>query len=380
MLSTEGHEITILSFEKPHRYKDARPRLDAVLEKSKITWYPLGFSSRIRYFSKAWDLARMYVFALWIAVRKKIALVHCRSYQAAQVGLLLQALLGCKLLFDARGFWVDERIDGRIWSRQNLLEGLLYKRYKRLEQTLYGRADHIVALTHAALPFIESWAKPTCPPIEVIPCCADFQHFLPCSEKRADYRKHLDLDENSLVIGYVGSLGTWYLVEEMFRFYQHIARRYSNARFLIVTRDWGDEWENLWEKCTLSSLRSTLVVTSGQRHQMPGLLNACDVTLSFIEPSFSKVASSPTKIAESLAVGIPVIANPVGDVGRLVTTLDGGALISDFSDTTYAQVSERIYEIVKKGGAPLRARAETTLSLEVAALAYQRVYKRLERV
>ena len=47
---------------------------------------------------------------------KHFQLVHCRSYISALVGLKLKQQKGVKLLFDMRGFWADERVEGKIWN------------------------------------------------------------------------------------------------------------------------------------------------------------------------------------------------------------------------------------------------------------------------
>ena len=48
-----------------------------------------------------------------------MALAACRSTNA-------------KLLFDIRGFWVDERVDGGLWPRN----GWLYRTAKRVEKAI----------------------------------------------------------------------------------------------------------------------------------------------------------------------------------------------------------------------------------------------------
>ena len=50
--------------------------------------------------------------------------------------------------------------------------------------------------------------------------------------------------------------------------------------------------------------------------------------ISFIKPFYSKIASSPTKYAESLAMGIPVISNRgIGDIDELTEYLEAGKII-----------------------------------------------------
>ena len=47
----------------------------------------------------------------------------------------------------------------------------------------------------------------------------------------------------------------------------------------------------------------------GDPGEVPRYLKAADVAISFIKPCYSKQSSSPTKIAEYLASGLPVVCN-----------------------------------------------------------------------
>ncbi len=54
-------------------------------------------------------------------------LVHCRSYITALVGLWMKKKFGVKVIFDMRGFWADERVDGGLWDLKNPLFKFVYK-------------------------------------------------------------------------------------------------------------------------------------------------------------------------------------------------------------------------------------------------------------
>lgn len=69
---------------------------------------------------------------------------------------------------------------------------------------------------------------------------------------------------------------------------------------------------------------------------VPSYLSASDAGLAFIKPCFSKLASSPTKYAEYLACGLPLIINcGIGDSDTLITREKTGVLVRDFSQTEY---------------------------------------------
>jgi len=109
-------------------------------------------------------------------------------------------------------------------------------------------------------------------------------------------------------------------------------------------------------------------------------LGASDVMLSFIKPAYSKMASSPTKLAEAFAMGIPVISNSgVGDVALITEALDAGAIVDLSNEANIAQTADDLHQIIAKGGITLRNRARERFGLEVASSLYKDVYRSLER-
>jgi hypothetical protein len=97
--------------------------------------------------------------------------------------------------------------------------------------------------------------------------------------------------------------------------------------------------------------------------------------VSFILPSYARIAASPTKMAECFATGAPVIANPgVGDVASIINELDGGRVANPFSDIDLKKVVQELDEICLKGGQHLRDAAHSKLGLEIAEKCYQSVY------
>ena len=68
-----------------------------------------------------------------------------------------------------------------------------------------------------------------------------------------------------------------------------------------------------------SRSRSSSIIRPATREEVPRLLAAADLGIFLIKPVFSKTASSPTKMGEMLAVGLPIVANAgVGDVEQMV--------------------------------------------------------------
>ncbi len=169
------------------------------------------------------------------------------------------------------------------------------------------------------------------------------------------------------------------MLGEMLRLFAASARQRDDIQLLLITRDWRDEHEELLKTMGLQSLRNRIHVRSASRDLVPVMLSASDVMLSFIKPTYSKMASSPTKLAEAFALGIPVISNSgVGDVDQITNELDAGAVVDIADAHALEKLVVDLDRIRSKGGADLRARARERLGLQVAKQAYRRVYDALE--
>lgn len=372
--------LHIVSFEKAASFATGAGQLRAELVQASIAWSPLPFTSGVGKLGKLWDLARMYVTCLRLHAQTRFGVIHCRSYQAMQVGCLLHRLTGVETIFDMRGLWVDERVDGGLWSQNRWLNRIAFKSYKIIERRLLACANHVIALTDRVVPELRRLSPGMQAPVTVIPCCADFDHFsFPTDAVRQDVRAELGIAPGAFVLSYLGSLGTWYMLGEMLRLFAASARQRDDIQLLLITRDWRDEHEELLKTMGLQSLRNRIHVRSASRDLVPVMLSASDVMLSFIKPTYSKMASSPTKLAEAFALGIPVISNSgVGDVDQITNELDAGAVVDIADAHALEKLVVDLDRIRSKGGADLRARARERLGLQVAKQAYRRVYDALE--
>jgi glycosyltransferase involved in cell wall biosynthesis len=299
-------------------------------------------------------------------------IVHCRSYLSALIGLRLQSK-GVKFVFDMRGFWADERIEGGIWNKKNPLLRWVYNYFKRKELTFFKRADQVISLTQAGKDEILSWKSLDIPAdkITVIPCCVDTEIFHPgavSSEQKRELKKSLGIVEGDFVLGYIGSIGTWYMLEEMLECFNVISLSNPRAKMLFVT---GERPENIRTKALAKGIDSSkLMITSVTHQHVPMHISLFDWSIFFIRPTFSKKASSPTKQGEIMAMGVPVICNAgVGDTDKIVHDYQSGIVLTELNDTAYRQLELTTYNSTK-----LRQGAIEFFSLEEGVRRYAVVY------
>ncbi len=367
-LTQKGLKFTILSAEKPELAHE-RAQVAEVLKSSGVEWRSVEYSRRYPILSAVLNYRKLWAAAKKIYRQKGFEVVHCRSYLPAAVGLRLKEKYGVKMIFDMRGFWADERVDGRLWDLSRPHYRAVYRYFKNLEKRAVVGADYIVSLTEAAKREMTTWNLRNPLPVQVIPCCADEKHF--------DYRRTFELKKKDLgipddakVLVYLGSISTWYKLGEMVKLF-HLLNENADWYFLVVTRENPERVYALVSE----GMRHKVVVRPASRDEVPAYLSLADLSVSFIAPAYSKLASSPTKMAETMFMGLPTVANAgVGDVEEILTQTGAGVCVKDFTDDELrrAVVGLRVCD-----KAAVRNAAMQYFTLESGVEKYLNVYRKL---
>lgn len=364
-----GRRIHVISFEKPQDWRDLdrRSAVAARMNAVGIVWHPLRYHKQPTAPATAYDVACGTSYALALVVRHRLSIVHARSYVPALIALTVKKVTGAKFLFDMRGLWADERVDGGLWPTS----GRLYRMTKELEGLFLTAADYVVTLTRASeleirtFPYLANCA----PPIAVIPTCADLQRF---SVRGA-------LPQEPLVLGYAGSVGTWYLLDEALRCFHFFAEEAPNSRLLVVNRN---EQELIWQRVKALEIDPTVVTVVGAEHQeMPALIRRMSAGMAIIKPVYSKIASAPTKVAEYLGCGVPCLGNVgVGDIETILESRRVGIALRGFSEDELRSGVRRLIGLIGDPDVQDRCRQTATeiFSLERGVAAYEAVYEALE--
>jgi glycosyltransferase involved in cell wall biosynthesis len=377
-LTREGHEITLVSCEKPDRHLAKGLEVARLLAESGIDWHPIRYHKKPPILSTLWDVRRLRGAAFRLARRKRIELVHCRSYVTSLVGLELKRKLGVRFVFDMRGFWADERVDGGLWNLKQPHYRLIYRYFKKMELQFINAADRTVSLTHAGRQEMLKWnLEPRARDrIEVIPCCADLAHFDRArvgEPERARLREELGLDAQDYVVSYLGSLGTWYLLDEMLAFFKQLLRSRADAKLLFITPDEPSLVLKAVERAGIPE--RAVRVRSASRAEVPALLSLSRLGLFFIRPSYSKMSSSPTKMAEIMAMGIPIVTNAgVGDMDWLAARYRAACVLPGFGAEALERAIGELPELERIPPESIRGAALDYFALEKGVAAYHRIY------
>lgn len=374
-LSARGHSITLISCEKPGRHADTWAEVRASCAAAGISWHPLRYTKRPPILATLRDLAAMRRTAFALHRIKPFNIVHCRSYLTALIGLSMKRRRGVRFLFDMRGFWVEERVERGIWPSRNVIFDRIIAFFKRRETDFLMEADAIVTLTRAAADDLAARRpRVKCQCISVIPCCVDFALFDRITEARARGRHALGLDRSVPLMVYLGSLGGAYLLDEMLHLFSAFAAVRPGARFLFLTHHAATE---IVDRPAAQAFRSAILVRSALRANIPELIAAADVGVSFILPSYCAVATSPTKLGEMLAMGVKVVANRgVGDVAELLDATGTGVAIDSFDQASLEAAVAAVEQIYLSPG-EIRDAARRSFSLKKGVEMYGAIYTQL---
>lgn len=352
-LAKKGVEIDLVSFEPTGTDPDLVAAEKVRLSDAGLSWHPQVRSKSHALGVKVWESSIASMKGLILALKRRPDIVHARSYLPAAVADVVAALSpNAKLLFDCRGMLGDEYVDCGNWTTDRIE----YKLLKRVEKHLFQRTDGLVVLTDALRRWlVKGGHLGHHTKVQVIPCCVDTDKFNTTLAVRNEARAKLGVGDR-FVVAYAGSLGTWYLEPEMAKFFNEVKKLRKDALFVVFTR--GDATSLKAKVLGYGFSEKDILVTSVSPKDMPSTLPAGDVGLSFIQSCFSKTGSSPTKVAEYLASGLPVVVNgDIGDQADLAVETKACSVLSSFSDDAFRIAAE---EAVRHGEMAFEERVKAT--------------------
>ncbi|MDT5294385.1 MAG: hypothetical protein QOJ76_1265 [Acidobacteriota bacterium] len=385
-----GVEVSLHTFEPRLKESWTRDELEAErarLEGEGIRWHRRAYHKRPSLPATLYDVAVGARLAARLVRRGEVSVLHARGHVPALMAALAKRRSGGRLLFDIRGFMPEEYTDAGVWPEN----GYLYRGVKGVERFLFRSADAFVVLTEKAREILfpgsesadaegRSITDSVGRPVEVIPCCVDFRRFRAADETpRDELRREFNLTGRRVVV-YVGSFGGWYLTEETARF-MALAHRQDATTFALVLTQTAPE-PIIARLRALGVPADSFFVGKVPPGEVPRYLKASDIAVSFIRACYSKLSSSPTKIAEYLAAGLPVVCNAgIGDVDEGIEGDRLGVVLREFDDDGLLRALEAVEALRREGGVAERARASAERRFDIGRVGgakYRRLYRRLD--
>jgi glycosyltransferase involved in cell wall biosynthesis len=209
----------------------------------------------------------------------------------------------------------------------------------------------------------------------VIPCCVDPNRFAAATSRdRDEIRRELGLDGRRVFV-YLGALGGYYLTHETAELLAEA--RAQDARLFALVLTQGSPVPISTELNRLGFSKDDYRVLHVPPDDVPIYLRAADAALALIRPSLARRAMSPTKFAEYLASGLPVIASAgIGDLDEHIENARIGVLLKTLDHAAYRDALHAVDELRRDPELAERCRAEARAGYDLHTIGGER-YRRL---
>jgi len=379
-LSRAGVCFTLLSFEREQAFgSDGDERCQLLrreLSQFGIEWHYLRYHQKPSIPATAYDVAMGIRLARRLVKRNQIQMVHARAHIPAVIALALKRRSVVKIIFDVRGLMAEEYIDAGHWGSRSVAA----RSTKVMERRVLRATDGVVTLTNALWEKMQAWPVLSGRSLvhETIPCCIDRELFRFDTQARMERRGELGIDSR-MVLVYSGSIGGWYMTDEMAAFFAVLKQR-KDAFFLWLTTGPREIVDQAMSKQGIEAENYDVRRVSSR--DVSSFLSAADVGIAFYRPGSSRLGTSPVKLSEYLACGLPSVINAgTGDCDELILRERVGALVGDFTAVEYAKAVS-VIEQQTRNPEETRQRisevAERLFDLKsVGATRYARLYERV---
>ena len=287
---------------------------------------------RLPYFG-LWDNLRLYD-GLRNLEQPDVILGHFDLVPLAST--MLSQRKNVPLVVDCEADWFEE------YTRQKRTISPYLARWARWSQEkCLKQAESIVCITDVYREhFVQNWSVPAAK-IHTIPNSVDLELFSnPEPARLAKWQRRLYRPDSTIVI-YVGGFYQRHGLDSLIESFSYVLKKMPAARLLLVGD--GRESKEIMDLVDQLNMKESVICTGRvEQVEIPALLAVADVGVS-PSPSFAKekwvkeLPTSPLKILEYMAAGLPVVVTSSGDVTKMVVDGENGLAVPPGDNKGFAQ-------------------------------------------
>jgi glycosyltransferase involved in cell wall biosynthesis len=263
-----------------------------------------------------------------------------------------------RLIYDQRGDNVAEFLyslpsdnRARLTLRQRISLDLIY--FMEWFGILFS--NRILYVTEHLRSIVERrYTRAKSKPSAVFPCLADAEKIQWRPDKRNEIRDRLKVGDDHIVLTYGGSLDKYQCLDEMMALFGEMRKQNRKVIMLLMTNVINHEAiESRLKHIADSEFWRVIEV---HHIDMSDYLSAGDLGLLLREPSPVNESAAPTKFAEYVMSGLPiVVSSGIGDYSGLALEKNWGVVWDDLNKID--ELAKACLEwIVKNGGVAQRER------------------------
>ncbi len=342
----DGHNVTVITcapnFPEGRVYDGYTNRLRQVeqIDGIRVVRVKTYITANEGFLRRTLDYASYVPTAVLAALgEQKPDVVIASSPQlfVAVAGVCYAMLRRVPHVFELRDLW-----PASILATSSMQRGRLYRLLERLELFLYRRSRRILSFTHAfKTDLIERGVSAE--KIDVVINGASLDLFAPQSHRDQEIEQSYGL-AGRFVVGYLGTLGLAHGLENV----AHAAELMQDEPVTFLFVGGGAARENLQRAVVERNLKNVVLVPRQPKELLAKFWSVCDASLVHLkdDPVFASVI--PSKIFESMAVGLPILyVGPDGEGDKIVLEHDAGLVIPPAQPAALAAAVRRLMSDAK---------------------------------
>jgi len=257
---------------------------------------------------------------LEVCKKYKPKIIHAHSFYPLKGGAYHVAWkFGIPYIYELRGLLEESGVT-QGWS----VKGWRYRLIQRFDNYNLMKADAIITICEALKTEVVHRGVPESK-IVVVPNGVDTQAFKPI-EPDYELAAQLGLSDNTLVIGYIGSLVAWEGLENLFYAFSNILQIVSNVKLLIVGD--GPLRPHLLKLRDQLGIHSFTIFTGQIPYEnIARYYSICDVLVLPRTRARVNALVTPLKPLEIMAMGKPLIASDLPALREIINPGKTGVLV-----------------------------------------------------
>lgn len=263
--------------------------------------------------------------------RYDVDIVHGHLHEGCLTGVVssLTQLDNVPVIYDAHGTLVEEMIETGFFDE----DSLQYPFWRLVEDRIQRSADHVIAQSKPRRNALIK-AGISASDISVVPDFVDTKLFRPQSSD-LDLANQLDLDPQSPVVGYTGTIQDYQGISELLRAFVSVRAEIPDAKLLLVG---GGDIEQYHQYAENIGLGDAVVFAGAQPfEEMPAYLSLVDVAagprrygknlpsklLTYMSTATATVSTDIEGVSDLFNDGENGVVVPKSDIDKLADALVG---------------------------------------------------------
>ena len=309
----ESHnaQIRLVSFISLHNFSHNRQKIKREMPSAIV----LPMLPRMTSFG--FNTLMLFFVLLFLNQRSVIA----RNVLAARIALRLRSFLKLKVCFDGRGAIAAEWNEYQVVPLQEWKNSI-----HTWEKSVVLNVDFRIAVSEELVKYWNERYGYSENKHVVIPCTLNtsFRPEILKQEEIENARKKMKFDADDIVLVYSGSTAGWQSFDLLQGFLQKIINKNKNIKVLFLS----EKDKNVDQ--LKAEFPDKIFQTFVKHSEVSGILKSCDIGILIREKSVTNQVASPTKFAEYLSAGLPVIISEgIGDYTSFVKQNDCGWVLDE---------------------------------------------------